>query len=106
LQHIFRASGQKVAVQNYEYQSAGTVHSGQNVYSIVQAPRGDATEAIVLIAAWRTVGGELNLNGVALALTLARYFKSRLSSPRCLGRDSQADSAPQDGPSGRRISSF
>ncbi|OXV09155.1 hypothetical protein Egran_03082 [Elaphomyces granulatus] len=75
LQHIFRASGQKVAVQNYEYQSAGTVHSGQNVYSIVQAPRGDATEAIVLIAAWRTVGGELNLNGVALALTLARYFK-------------------------------
>ncbi|KAL2009779.1 hypothetical protein VTN00DRAFT_5586 [Thermoascus crustaceus] len=75
LQSIFRASGLKVATQNYEYNSAGIVHKGQNVYSIIHAPRGDATEAIVLIAAWKTVDGELNLNGVALALTLARYFK-------------------------------
>lgn len=76
LQSIFRASGLKVATQNYEYNSAGIVHKGQNVYSIIHAPRGDATEAIVLVAAWKTVDGELNLNGVALALTLARYFKS------------------------------
>ena len=51
------------------------VHAGENVYSIIQAPRGDATEAIVLVAAWKTINNEANLNGVALALTLARYFK-------------------------------
>lgn len=76
VQGIFRAAGLKVATQNYEYISAGNVHKGQNVYSIIHAPRGDATEAIVLVAAWRTIEGELNLNGVTLALTLARYFKS------------------------------
>lgn len=76
IQGIFRAAGLKVATQNYEYVSAGNVHRGQNVYSIVHAPRGDATEAIVLVAAWRTIEGELNMNGVTLALTLARYFKS------------------------------
>jgi glycosylphosphatidylinositol transamidase len=65
-----------VATQNYEYESAGALHKGQNIYSIIHAPRGDATEAIVLVAAWRTIDGELNLNGVTLALTLARYFKS------------------------------
>lgn len=79
VQGIFRAAGLKVATQNYEYHSAGNVHKGQNVYSIIHAPRGDATEAIVLVAAWRTIDGELNLNGVALALTLARYFKSMLA---------------------------
>lgn len=76
VQGIFRAAGLKVATQNYEYVSAGNMHKGQNVYSIIHAPRGDATEAIVLVAAWRTIEGELNLNGVTLALTLARYFKS------------------------------
>ena len=71
-----RAARLKVATQDYEYHSADGVHKGQNVYGIIQAPRGDATEAIVLVAAWRTIDGELNLNGVSLALTLARYFKS------------------------------
>ncbi|KMP01706.1 Glycosyl phosphatidyl inositol protein transamidase complex subunit [Coccidioides immitis] len=75
LQSIFRESGLKVATQKYDYRSAGNVYSGQNVYSIIQAPRGDGTEAIVLVAAWKTIKGEPNLNGVALALTLARYFK-------------------------------
>ncbi|WEW60638.1 Glycosyl phosphatidyl inositol protein transamidase complex subunit [Emydomyces testavorans] len=75
LQAILRESGLKVATQNYEYRSSANVHSGQNVYGIIQAPRGDGTEAIVLVAAWKTINGEPNLNGVALALTLARYFK-------------------------------
>lgn len=65
----------KVATQDYEYHSAGEVYSGQNVYSVLQAPRGDGTEAIVLVAAWKTIDGEPNLNGVTLALTLARYFR-------------------------------
>ena len=46
------------------------------MYSILHAPRGDATEAIVLVAAWRNMDEELNQSGVALVLTLARYFKS------------------------------
>ncbi|PLN77312.1 Gaa1-domain-containing protein [Aspergillus taichungensis] len=75
IQSILRAAGLKVATQNYEYSSSGITHQGQNVYAIINAPRGDATEAIVLVAAWKTADGELNLNGVTLALTLARYFK-------------------------------
>ncbi|PYI11572.1 rhomboid protein 2 [Aspergillus sclerotiicarbonarius CBS 121057] len=75
IQSILKATGLKFATQNYEYTSSGITHQGQNVYSIIQAPRGDATEAIVLVAAWKTVDDELNLNGVTLALTLARYFK-------------------------------
>ncbi|KAL5355180.1 Gaa1-like protein [Aspergillus floccosus] len=75
VQSILRAAGLKVATQNYEYVSSGVTHQGQNTYGIIRAPRGDATEAIVLVAAWRTADDELNLNGVTLALTLARYFK-------------------------------
>ncbi|KAL4892665.1 Gaa1-like protein [Aspergillus ambiguus] len=75
VQSILRAAGLKVATQNYEYTSSGVTHQGQNAYGIIRAPRGDATEAIVLVAAWRTADDELNLNGVSLALTLARYFK-------------------------------
>ncbi|KAH8435368.1 GPI-anchor transamidase subunit GAA1 [Aspergillus melleus] len=75
IQSILRAAGLKVAMQNYKYTSSGITHQGQNAYAIIHAPRGDATEAIVLVAAWKTADGELNLNGVTLALTLARYFK-------------------------------
>ncbi|KAH2692596.1 hypothetical protein KXW53_008829 [Aspergillus fumigatus] len=75
IQSMLREAGLKVATQKYEYTSSGITHEGQNVYAIIHAPRGDATEAIVLVAAWKTADGELNLNGVSLALTLARYFK-------------------------------
>lgn len=66
----------KVGRQSYSYHAGGQEYSGENVYGILQAPRGDATEAMVLVAAWKSISGELNLNGVSLALTLARYFKS------------------------------
>lgn len=75
LESIFRGIGLKVGRQNYTYHSSGNTYSGENVYAILQAPRGDATEAIVLVAAWRNVKGEFNRNGVALALALTRYFK-------------------------------
>ena len=67
--------GLKTATQKYHYDAAGKVHSGENAYAVLHAPRGDATEAIVLVAAWTNMDGELNQSGVALALTLARYFK-------------------------------
>jgi len=63
------------AKQPYEYQAAGRSHAGENIYGIIRAPRGDATEAIVLIAAWTNMDGDLNQSGVALTLALARYFK-------------------------------
>ncbi|KAL6923828.1 hypothetical protein ACHAP8_011303 [Fusarium lateritium] len=75
LDKILTGVGLKVGRQNYTYNSAGHEYSGQNLYAILQAPRGDATEAIVLVAAWKNVEEQLNRNGVSLALTLARYFK-------------------------------
>ncbi|KAH7245859.1 Gaa1-like protein [Fusarium tricinctum] len=75
LDKILTGVGLKVGRQNYTYHSAGHEYSGQNLYAILQAPRGDATEAIVLVAAWKNVEEQLNRNGVSLALTLVRYFK-------------------------------
>lgn len=75
LSDILHSVGLKAATQKYQYEAAGNVHSGENAYAVLHAPRGDATEAIVLVAAWTNMDGELNQNGVALALTLARYFK-------------------------------
>ncbi|KAI1809158.1 Glycosylphosphatidylinositol:protein transamidase, GAA1 component [Poronia punctata] len=75
LETIFKGIGLKVGRQNYTYYSTGSTYTGENIYAILQAPRGDATEAIVLVAAWKNAKNEFNRNGVTLALTLARYFK-------------------------------
>jgi glycosylphosphatidylinositol transamidase len=79
LEGFLQAAGLKVARQKYKYVSAGRKYDGENIYAILHAPRGDATEAIVLVGPWRNMNGELNRSGVALVLTLARYFKSRVS---------------------------
>ncbi|ODV85799.1 hypothetical protein CANARDRAFT_197423 [[Candida] arabinofermentans NRRL YB-2248] len=47
-------------------------------YGIYHAPKGDDTEAMVLVAPWKTLDGENNINGLALSMGLARYF-NRLS---------------------------
>lgn len=75
LQEIFKSHNLKVATQRYSYQASGRNISDKNVYAILQGPRADATEAIVLVAAWENMAGEINHSGVALVLTLARYFK-------------------------------
>ena len=75
LSSILRSVGLKTARQNFTYTSSGQVRAGENLYAILQAPRGDATEAIALVAGWVNAEGERNANGVALALTLARYFR-------------------------------
>ena len=74
LGEIFRSAALRPATQKYAYHAVGKIYGGENVYAILNAPRGDATEAIVLVAAWTNMNGELNQNGVALVLTLARYF--------------------------------
>jgi len=75
LEDLFKAAGLKVARQEYKYISSGVEYSGENIYAILHAPRGDATEAIVLVGAWKNMEGQLNRSGIALVLTLARYFK-------------------------------
>ncbi|KAK4240745.1 rhomboid protein 2 [Achaetomium macrosporum] len=75
LESIVKGFGLKTARQNFTYQAAGHFYSGENLYAILQAPRGDATEAIVLVAAWENVKHEINRKGIPLALTLLRYFK-------------------------------
>lgn len=75
LEEFFKASGLKVARQKYEYKSAGESYTGENIYAILHAPRGDATEAIVLVGAWRNMEGVINRSGIALVIALARYFK-------------------------------
>lgn len=84
---IFCSSGLKVARQKYEYHAAGNIYAGENIYAILHAPRGDATEAIVLVAAWRNMEDELNQSGVALVLTLARYFKSTMNAVAIFSTD-------------------
>lgn len=72
---MMKDMGLKTAYQPYSYHVSGETIAGKNVYGLLQGPRADATEAMVLIAAWRNFENEVNYSGVALALTLARYFK-------------------------------
>ncbi|KAK0855315.1 Glycosyl phosphatidyl inositol protein transamidase complex subunit [Friedmanniomyces endolithicus] len=75
LENVLREIGLKVAAQPYRFTVAGEDVEGTNVYGLLQGPRADATEAMVLMAAWLNFEGEINYSGLALALTLARYFK-------------------------------
>lgn len=75
LEPILASAGLKVGRQNYTYRSAGETFAGENLYAILQAPRGDATEALVLVSPWRSIHDVPNPHGVALALALARYFR-------------------------------
>lgn len=64
-----------MSTQKYNYTVSNTTISNSNVYAILQGPRADATEALVLVGAWKNMDNEINTSGVALVLTLARYFK-------------------------------
>lgn len=75
IEELFQNAGLKTSRQAYSYQSSGEKYWGENVYSVLNAPRGDGTEAIVLVAALKNIDGIDNVNGVALLITLARYFK-------------------------------
>lgn len=48
------------------------------MYGVMHAPRGDDTEAMVLVVPWYTADGEYNLGGAALGLALMRYFARML----------------------------
>lgn len=48
--------------------------NGSNVYGILHAPRGENTEAMVVVAPWLNQDGEYNDGGVALVVALSRYL--------------------------------
>lgn len=100
---IFKGQGLKVATQKFRYEAGGAVYEGENVYALLEAPRGDATEAVVLVAPWINGEEQLNESGVALVLALARYFKRELS--RSPPKRRRADGIAQDGRYGPRTSS-
>lgn len=74
----------KTGQQNYSLSEKlfGIGVNGTNVYGILRAPRGDATEAIVLSTSWRTIEGEIDIGGVSLLMSLAGYFKRNTSARR------------------------
>lgn len=75
LEETWQTFGLKTARQNYSYTAGGQTFAGQNVYGLIRAPRGDATETIVLLASFKNHEGDFNVPGVTLAMTLSRYFK-------------------------------
>lgn len=75
IEAIFRASGMRYARQRYNVSLGDRSYSGTNVYGLLEAPRGDATEALVLNAAWKDRNGVVNEGGVNQLLALSRYFR-------------------------------
>lgn len=75
IRSVFRNAGMKSALQSYNVSLGTRKFSGTNVYGLLEAPRGDATEALVLNAAWRNIDGTVNEGGVTQILALARYFR-------------------------------
>lgn len=75
IQELFHNAGLKTGRQWYSYVSAGKKYTGENVYAVINAPRGDGTEAIVIVAALKNILGQDNINGVTLLISIARYFK-------------------------------
>ncbi|CAG8647362.1 24236_t:CDS:10 [Cetraspora pellucida] len=72
-----RRAGLKTATQNFTAISSGKVISGINVFGVLSSPRTDGTEALVLSAPWRSKDGvTTNINGIAAALSLGKFFKS------------------------------
>jgi len=70
----------KTAHHNYQLsrRNVSLELNGTNVYGILEAPRGDATEAIVISASWRLSNGDVDVGGVSLLLGLAGYFRRNL----------------------------
>jgi Gaa1-like, GPI transamidase component len=92
----------KTGQQHYDLpeKEAGIGVNGTNVYGILRAPRGDATEAIVLSASWKTTEGNVDIGGVSLLMSLAGYFKRTPCCPMNYSNQYQA------GHSGRKTLSF
>jgi GPI-anchor transamidase subunit GAA1 len=80
-EEVLKSLHLKTGQQSYvlKEEVSGIAVNGTNVYGILRAPRGDATEAIVLSSSWKTIDGEVDVGGVALLMSLAGYFRRILS---------------------------
>ncbi|VVT47440.1 uncharacterized protein SAPINGB_P001712 [Magnusiomyces paraingens] len=67
--------GLKTSFHNWDISYGAENKSGTNVYGILHAPRGENTEAMVLVAPCINKDGDYNDGGVALVAALARYLK-------------------------------
>ncbi|KAI8833204.1 Gaa1-like protein [Chytridium lagenaria] len=45
-----------------------------NTYAVVRSPRADGTEALVYVAPWVCLNGEVNVNGISLMLAFASFM--------------------------------
>ncbi|RKP34577.1 Gaa1-like protein, partial [Dimargaris cristalligena] len=92
IQLALRYSGFRTEAQRFNYTDSltGRTVAGTNIHGIWTAPRGDTTEALVLVAPWRSSAGETsattddnddemarNEAGVGLALSLAAFFRTQ-----------------------------
>ncbi|KAG7847810.1 hypothetical protein KL941_001989 [Ogataea angusta] len=60
-----------IGYKTFEYRSA---NDSRTTYGIYHVPKGDDTEAMVIVAPWTTSDGEKNIGGLALTMGLIRYF--------------------------------
>lgn len=67
--------GLKTSLHYWDKSYGSENKSGINVYGILHAPRGENTEAMVLVAPWINKDGEFNDGGVSLVVSLARYLQ-------------------------------
>ncbi|OUM53727.1 hypothetical protein BVG19_g3036 [[Candida] boidinii] len=58
----------------YSYVNPMNNRLEQTTYAIYHTPRGDDTEAMVLVAPWHTTDDQINIGGISLVMGLARYF--------------------------------
>ncbi|SCV72987.1 BQ2448_6912 [Microbotryum intermedium] len=84
LREAFQKLGYATATQDYAFDigSRNSTLQGTNVYSILQAPKTDGAESLVLGASWLsrayhegTKKRRVNIRGVASTLALANFFK-------------------------------
>nr|CAG8446037.1 12712_t:CDS:10 [Entrophospora candida] len=71
-------AGLKTATQNFTVKVSGKTISGINVFAVLNAPRADGTEALVLSAPWKSRDDlTTNVNGIAAILSIGKFFKSK-----------------------------
>ncbi|EPY53415.1 GPI-anchor transamidase complex subunit Gaa1 [Schizosaccharomyces cryophilus OY26] len=75
LEAIFTTMGMAVQRQKYTTRIYEEYHQGSNFYTVFRSPRGDATESLLLCVPWKDYEGYYNEAGLALAISLMKYFQ-------------------------------
>ncbi|EPX71275.1 GPI-anchor transamidase complex subunit Gaa1 [Schizosaccharomyces octosporus yFS286] len=75
LETIFTTMGMAVQRQNYTTRLFEKHYEGSNFYTVLRSPRADATESLLLCVPWKDYDGHYNEAGLALAISLMKYFQ-------------------------------